>query len=113
MAKIIPITNEPKQSFNYDLEDNLIEIEVEFLTIPQRWQMSVTYNDNVVVNGMLLTADILQLKGYELPFDVVIEDLQGLGIAPFDINNFQDGYYQFNILTNDDMTELRGYEVPL
>lgn len=111
MAKTITITNEPKQSFNFSLGDNLIEIQLEYLTIAQRWQMSIIYNDEVVVNGMLLSASTLQLQGYELPFDIFIEDIQGLGLAPFSKDVFDLGYYTFNILEIEDMVNLRGYRV--
>lgn len=111
MATTITITNEPKQAFNYSLGDNLIEFELEFLTTVQRWQMSIVYNDEIVVNGMYLSADTLQLKGYELPFDIYIEDLEGIGISPYAIDNFSLGYYAFNILDNIDMEFIRGYEV--
>lgn len=111
MSKIITITNETKQSFNHSLDDNLIEIEIEYLTIPKRWQMSVTYNDNLIVNGMFLSTDTLQLQGYELPFDIMIKDVDSLGFAPFEKNVFDIGYYEFHILTIEDMESIRGYEV--
>lgn len=113
MSYTIPITNEPKQSFNFDLEGNNIDITLEYLVTCKRWQMTILYNDAEIINGMLLGADTLQLHGYNLPFDIVIEDLQSLGFSPFNESNFADGYYSFNIVDNLDLQELRGYEVQL
>lgn len=113
MSYSIPITNEPKQAFSYDLEGNNIEFEIEYLVTQQRWKMNIIYNDEIIVNGMFLSSDLLQLYGYNLPFDVYVEDVNSLGFSPFNLNNFEDGYYIFNIVDNITLEEARGYEVQL
>lgn len=109
----ITITAEPKQSFNYAIEDNIIEFVIEYLTTIQRWQMSIVYKDEKIVDGMLLSADTFQLDTYQLPFDIFVSDNQTLGLAPFDLNSFELGYYSFIILDNADMKGFRGFEVQL
>ena len=105
------VTNEPNQSFIISFEDTTIEVNLEFLVIPSCWIMNLTYKDEVLVQGMRLNSAVVALDTFNLPFDLFINDVNSLGLAPFDVNNFEDGLYTFNLLERDELEELRGYSV--
>lgn len=105
------ITNEPRQSFIIAYEDTTIDLEVEFLSIPKCWIMSITYKDEVLIEGLRLNSSIVALDTFNLPFDIYINDVNSLGLDPFDLENFNDGLYTFNLVSREELSELRGYNV--
>lgn len=105
------ITSEAKQSFIIPFEDNEIEVELEFLSTKGFWIISIRYQGKELINGLRLNSSIPLLDTFNLPFDFYIKDVNNLGLDPFDIDNFSDGFYTFNLLTRDELAELRGFEV--
>lgn len=105
------ITNEPKQAFIIPYEDTTVEIDLEFLTIPNCWIIGITYKDNIIIQGLRLNSALILLDTYNLPFDIYINDVNSLGLDPFDLYNFSQGLHSFNLVTRSELTENRGYEV--
>lgn len=105
------ITNEPNQSFIIPFEDTRIIIDIEYLVIPSCWQMSITFRDEELVNGLVLNSAVVALDTYNLPFDIYINDVNNIGLSPFNLFNFSDGLYTFNLVTRDELTSFRGFEV--
>ena len=105
------ITNEAKQNFIIPFEDTQIEVNLEFLIIPSCWIMSLTFRDETLINGLRLNSAIVSLDTFNLPFDIYIDDVNSIGIDPFDINNFEDGFYTFNVIDREELLSVRGYDV--
>lgn len=105
------VTSEANQSFIIPYEDTQIEVTLEFLIIPSCWIINLNYKDEVLIEGLRLNSSILLLDTFNLPFDIYINDVNNLGLDPFDIDNFEDGFYTFNLITRDELTTLRGYDV--
>lgn len=103
------ITNEPKQSFIIPFDDNKIYIDIEFLTIIERWVININFRD-FILNGVALNSAVMVLDTYNLPFDIYVNDLTGVGVDPFDVDNFK-GLYEFYIIPRDELEIIRGYEV--
>lgn len=105
------VTNEPNQSFIIAFEDTTIEVTLEFMTIPSSWIMGLTYKDEILVEGLRLNSAVVALDTYNLPFDIYIEDVNDIGLSPFDVENFEDGLYTFNLIERDELELIRGYDV--
>ena len=105
------VTNEPNQSFVIVFEDTTIEVSLEFHTISSSWIMGLTYKDEILVQGMKLNSAIVALDTFNLAFDIYIEDVNDIGISPFNVNSFSDGLYDFYLVERSELKEIRGYEV--
>lgn len=105
------ITDEPNQNFIIVFEDTSIEINLEFLTIPSCWIMNITFRDEILIEGLRLNSAVVALDTFNLPFDLYVNDVNDLGVAPFSLYAFSDGLYTFNLITRDELLELRGYDV--
>ena len=107
----INITNEPFQNFKLPFEDTQIEFELRYLVTVQYWQIDVKYKDEYVIQGAKLSAGVLMLSTFNKPFDIYIDDVGNIGIDPFDVHSFSDGYFTFNVVERSELDSLRGYIV--
>lgn len=105
------VTDEANQSFVIPFEDEEIQVELEFLSVKSFWIISIQYKGEELINGLRLNSAIPLLDTFNLPFDFYIDDVNNLGLDPFDIDSFNDGFYTFNFLTREELAELRGFEV--
>lgn len=105
------ITNEAKQNFIIPFEDTQIEVNLEFLTIPSCWIMSLTFRDEALINGLRLNSAIVSLDTFNLPFDIYIDNVNNNGIDPFYLEAFSDGLYTFNVIDRSELLSVRGYDV--
>ena len=106
------ITSEAHQPHIVVLEDQEIELTLRFLPPVEGWFFNVTFGGRTV-NGFKLALNTLHMVSQNFPFDFVVEDLSGRGIDPFRIDDFSENRCALYMLQTDDMTEIRGQDVPV
>lgn len=103
----VEIGNEPHQELLVPFESDFIRIELKFLG--NFWNMDLIYGDKEIY-GLKLSSKVLMLDGHNLPFDIMIDDLE-LEIDPYTLNDFSEDIFEFNIVERDELESIRGYEV--
>lgn len=109
--KIIDISNETNSRFTIPFEDSDITMEIKFNDIIQSWNCNIFYEEQSFY-GLKLICGSTILKARNLPFDFFIVNNLNSGLDPFLETDFSYGNYTLYLVTRDELTELRGYEVP-
>ncbi len=105
------ITNEPAQSFTILFEDKNIDVTLEYHPTTTNWVANFDYVESELLYGVVLNSAISILDTFNKPFDFFVNDVNDLGLSPFDLENFQDAFYTFNRIEREELNEIRGYEV--
>lgn len=103
----IGIDPNPNQRFLVPFEGNNIEVDLQYKDAGF-WVGSFTYLDKSI-NGIMLSSRVYLLKGLNLPFDFIIDDL-GSNLDPYSLNSFDEQFILY-LLEREDMAEIRGYDV--
>lgn len=111
-VRINNITSEAFQRHTIVLDDQEVELTLRFLPTVEGWFFDVTFGGRTV-KGFKLALNTLHMVSQNFPFDFVSEDLSGRGIDPFRIGDFIENRCALYMLQTDDMTEIRGQDVPI
>lgn len=103
----IGIDPNPNQRFLVPFEGNNIEVDLQYKDAGF-WVGSFKYLDKSI-NGIMLSSRVYLLKGLNLPFDFIIDDL-GSNLDPYSLNSFDEQFILY-LLEREDMEEIRGYDV--
>lgn len=109
--KIIDLTNETNVRFTIPFEDSDITMEVKFLDVVQMWICNIFYEEQSFY-GLKLACGSTMLRARNLPFDFYLVNNLNNGFDPFLDSDFSDESYTLYLIERDEITELRGYEVP-
>lgn len=107
MIKIL-LTEDIHQSNLIPFEDDFITLEMKF--VENCWFANVSFKDKAI-NGIRLVSGVLLCAGMGFSFDLVIDD-KGLEIDPFSIDSFTENIFDLLLLDRNEITAIRGYEVP-
>ena len=105
------ISNEATQGFTIIFEEKNIEVTLEYMSIINSWVANFDYDGNELLYGVVINSTIPILDTYNKPFDFYINDVNDLGLSPFDLENFKDAFYTFNRIEREELNEIRGYAV--
>lgn len=103
----IGIDPNPNQRFLVPFEGNNIEVDLQYKDAGF-WVANFKYLDKSI-NGIMLSSRVYLLKGLNLPFDFIIDDL-GSNLDPYSLNSFDEQFILY-LLEREDMAEIRGYNV--
>lgn len=109
MITLTEITEDPKQEFTVQLEDNSsFTMELEFIEQQEQWILNISNipNSDKVINGLRVVTSINLLGQFQriIPFGILISTKEG--DDPFRIDDFVSGRAAFNILNTDEVEEI-------
>ena len=107
MKKLL-LTEDIHQSNLIPFEDDFITLEMKF--IENCWFANVSFKGKTI-NGIRLVSGVLLCTGVNFPFDLVIDD-KGLDLDAFSIDSFTQDIFDLLLLDRNEITAIRGYEVP-
>jgi hypothetical protein len=91
-------------------EDTELNLRFKYLVSCQIWIMDIQYKDKQL-NGLKLSCGVNMLRGFNLPFDFIVENNLNNGFDPYLDSDLSDGSYSIYLLDRAEMNEIRGYEV--
>lgn len=112
MRLIENLSSDPDQRHTILFEESEIILRLRFLPVVAEWYYDAEYKD-WSVKGIKLSLGVLHQQSQNQPFDFAIFDTSKSGLDPFRRDDFADGRIQLYLLEADDMTEIRGQDVPV
>lgn len=107
MKRLTNITSETLQRHLILFEDDgVVTLTLRFYPKTQHWAFDAEYKGRSVY-GVKLSVGVLHIKSKNFPFDFFVVDGSGLGIDPFQRNDFHSGRCNIYIMETDDMLEIR------
>lgn len=109
MIILTEITDDPKQKFQIQLENNqTFTLDIEFVEQQECWYCSISdiQNNSLVINSLRLTTmpNILRQWARIIPFGIAIESEDG--DDPFAIDDFLTKRVTLNILNEEEVAEV-------
>lgn len=109
MITLKEITNDPKQKFSVQLEDNSsFTLELEFIEQQEQWIANISDipNSNKIINGIKLINSPNLLRQYQriIPFGISIETKND--DDPFKLDDFSTNRAAINILNSDEVDQI-------
>lgn len=109
--QVTNITDEPRQQHLLLVNDEEITVTLEFYQVTEMWAMSVSWRGETF-NGFMLSLGCLHIQALNWPFDFFVSTTDASGLAPFRIGDFAEGRCELYFVTDVEMVERRGAEVP-
>ncbi len=109
MIIITEITDDPKQKFTVQREDNeTFTLELEFLEQQERWIYSISnlVNSDIVINGNSIVSNPNLLRQFKRILDFGISCTSADGVDPSFIDDFSSGRVELGILTAAEVQEI-------
>lgn len=110
-VQIENLGSESYQIHNVIFEQSQVVIDLFFSPVVERWFFDVSYN-GFSAKGIAVSLGTTHIKELNQPFDILCEDTSGLGIDPFQLDDFSSDRCRLYLLDRDDMFQLRGFDVP-
>lgn len=109
MIIITEITDDPKQKFTVQREDNeTFTLELEFLEQQERWIYNISnlVNSDIVINGSSIVSNPNLLRQFKRTLDFGISCTSEDGVDPSFIDDFSSGRVELGILTEAEVQEI-------
>lgn len=106
MQTITELTNQPRQTYNFETEDNyLFDFSLEYIESQQGWFYNLTYGD-LEIKGSRLCCSPNILRQYDrlLPFGIAVLSTDLLD--PFFLDDFTTGRITLNLITKTEVEEV-------
>ncbi len=112
MRLIENISDETSQRHSILFQETEIILTLKYSPTVEMWSADVSYK-NFNIYGFALTCGVLHMESSNTPFGFAIQDTSGLGLDPFRRDDFLTGRTAMYLIEPDEMTDIRGIEVPL
>jgi hypothetical protein len=109
--QITNITDEPSQRHVLLSGDEEITLILNFYEVTQMWSFDVSWRE-VRRNGFMISLGCLHIQALNWPFDFFCVTTDSSGMAPFRLGDFSEGRCELYFVTEAEMLERRGLEVP-
>lgn len=106
------ISDESNQRHTILFEESEITFILRYHITAQIWTFDVSYN-GLSANGIKLSIGTLHMRSRNFPFDFAVDDTSNTGIDPFRKDDFSQGRCNIYLVTREEMTDIRGLEVPI
>lgn len=109
--QITNITDEPSQRHVLLVDDEEITLILNFYAVTEMWSFDVSWRE-VRFNGFMISLGCLHIQALNWPFDFFCLATDGSGMAPFRLTDFIEGRCEMYFVTDTEMQDRRGLEVP-
>ncbi len=107
MKRIQNISSEPIQRHSIIIDEYEAILRLRFFPKTQHWTFDIEYEGNDVF-GVKLSIGVLHMVSANFPFDFVVTDNSGVGLDPFQRDDFVNGRCTLYMLEADEMVAVRG-----
>jgi hypothetical protein len=110
MKQLTNITSDALQRHALIIGEKTAILTLKFIESSQIWVFDIEY-EGFTKYGFKLSLGVQHLNNYNWIFDFVILDTSNSGIDPFKLDDFESGRIELYMLEQNDLLELRGYDV--
>lgn len=105
MEIITCLNGDPKQRFNYTIEDNTLYVNLYFYQTQKSWFFDIEYGD-LICKGMRVTLSPNALRCFRRLIPFGIGFLSDSLAEPYALDDFETGRISMVILSQDEVNEL-------
>lgn len=110
--RITALTSDADQQHTLLTAVGDVRIRLRFHPVATIWTLDVEYGDRAVY-GVRMAAGTRHIQGSNFPFDFFVRETSGSGVCPYKADDWSSGRCELWYVTDTEMVEIRGVEVPL